>query len=91
VLVADVVEKVLDDRCFKIGVGRMGFGLVNRGLGLRGSGCSSTAFLRLLCTVGRAVVVRRRFGLNQLMSLGILVFVVVVVVIVIDTRVTTSS
>jgi hypothetical protein len=78
------VEKVLDARCFRLGVGRMGFGLVNRGLGLRGRGCSSTAFLRLLpCTVGRAVVVRRRFGLNQLMSLGILAFVVVVVVIVV--------
>lgn len=68
---ADAEEKVLDARCFKLGEGRTGFGLVNRGLGLRGI-CSSTPFLlRPPFTVGRAVVVRRRFGLSQLMSLGI--------------------
>jgi hypothetical protein len=75
------VEKVLDARCFKVGEGRTGLGLVNRGLGLRGR-CSSIPFLlRPLFTVGRAVVVRRRFGLSQLISLGIscllLMFVVV--------------
>jgi hypothetical protein len=43
---------------------------VNRGLGLRDSS-SSTPFLRPLCNVGRTVVVRRRFGLSQLISLGI--------------------
>jgi hypothetical protein len=63
---------VREDRCFKAGEGRTGFGLVNRGLGLRDSSSSTTPFLRPLCTVGRAVVVRRRFGLSQLISLGIL-------------------
>lgn len=68
----DAVEKVLDARCFNVGEGRTGFGLVNRGLGLRGRCCSSTPFLlRTPFTVGRAVVVRRRFGLSQLISLGI--------------------